>query len=119
MRLTHHGLCLGIERSDKVGGVLLLEPDARPERVTRIVLENAPGRIVNEDQPPLSAYVSEGQGADHVGPDGLDLMGFAPIDVGAAGDAGGVEDVGGLNIGDVGLERAAILEAAGAVDVVD
>ncbi|KAM1073706.1 hypothetical protein ACFX13_019034 [Malus domestica] len=34
--------------ADKVGGVILLEPDARLERVTRIVLENAPRRPSRE-----------------------------------------------------------------------
>lgn len=112
---AHHGLGLGIERSDKVGGILLLEPDTRPERVSGVVLENAAGGVVNEHEAAVPAQVGEGQGPYDVGPDSLDLMRFAPVDVGAAGDSGGVEDVGGLDGGDVGFEGAAVLEAAGAV----
>lgn len=84
-----------------------------------IVLEDAAGGVVDEDEALLPADVGEGEGADDVGADGLDLVGLAPVDVGASGDAGGVEDVGGVDGGDVGLEGGAVLEAAGAVDVVD
>lgn len=42
------------------------------------------------------AHVGEGQAADQVGADRLDLVVLAPVHVGAPGDAGGVEDVRGL-----------------------
>ena len=44
---THHGFGLGIERSNKVGSILLLESNTRPEWMTRIILKNAPGSIIN------------------------------------------------------------------------
>jgi hypothetical protein len=112
---THHCLGLGIERSDEVGRVLLLEPDSRPERVTRIVLEDTPSGVVDQHQAFLSAHVGQGQSSDDIGPDGLDLVGLAPVHVGSAGDSGGVEDVGGLHGRQVGDERRAVLETAGAV----
>ena len=46
-------------------------------------------------------------------------MRFAPVDIRAAGDAGGVEDMGGLDGGDVGLEGGAVLEAAGTIHEID
>lgn len=85
----------------------------------RIVLEDAAGGVVDEDQPLLPAHVSQRQRADDVGADRLHLVRLAPVDVGAAGDAGGVEDVGGLDGGDVGLEGCPVLEPARAVDVDD
>lgn len=116
---SDHCFGLGIERSDKIGSVLLLEADTGAERVGGVVLEDASGGVVDEDEAFLPADVGERERADDIGADGLDLVGLAPVDVGAAGDAGGVEDVGGLGGGDVGLEVGPVLEAARAVDVVD
>jgi len=83
--------------------------------VIGVVLEDAVGGVVDENEAVVAADVGEGEGSDDVGSDGLDFVGFAPIDVGAARDAGGVEDVSGLELGYVGLEGGAVLEAAGAV----
>lgn len=80
--------------------------------MTRIVLEDTPGGEVDQDQAFLSAHVGQGQSPDHVGPDGLDLVGLAPVHVGPAGDPRGIEDVGGLHGRQVGNERRAVLEAA-------
>lgn len=100
---THHGLSLGIKRADEIRRILLLEPDPGPERMLRVVLENAPGGIINQNQTPLPAHIGQGEGSDDVGPYGLDLVRLAPVDVGAAGDAGGVDDVGGVVGGQVCL----------------
>lgn len=80
-----------------------------------VVLENAPCGVVNEHKAAFTADVGECQRPHNVGADGLHLVGLAPVDVGAAGDAGGVEDVGGIDGGEVGFEGGAVLEAAGAV----
>lgn len=111
----YHGLGFGVERSNEVGGVLLLEPDPRAERVARVVLEDAPRGVVDEHEAPGAADVGERERAADVGADGLDAVGLAPVDVGAAGDARGIEDVGGRDLVDVGLELGAVLEPAGAV----
>lgn len=116
---THHGLGLGIERSDEVRGVLLLKPDAGAKGVARIVLEDTPGGVVDQDEALPSANVSQGEGPHDVGPDGLDLVGLAPVNVGPAGDAGGIEDVGRLDGHQVGLERRAVLQATGPVGEID
>lgn len=87
--------------------------------MTGIVLEDASSGIVDENQAFLSADVSEREGSDDVGADSLDLVGLTPVDVWAAGDAGGVEDVSRIDGGDVSLEGGAVLEAAGAVDEVE
>lgn len=112
---AHHGLSLGIEGSDEVGRVLLLEPDSRAKRVTRIVLEYTSSGVVDKDQASLSAHVSKCQGSDHVGSNGLDLMRFAPIHVWTSRHTGGVKDMGGFDGGEVGLEGSTVLEATGTV----
>lgn len=118
-RELYHGLSLGVERSDKIRSILLLEADAGSEGVTGIVLEDAAGGVINENQTFVSADVSKRKGADDISPYGLDLMRFAPVDVGPTGHPGRVEDVGGLDGGDIGFEGGAVLEAAGAVGEVN
>lgn len=113
---SHHGLGLGIEGSDEIRRILLLKSDSGLDRMIRIVLEDASSGIIDQNQASLPADVSESESPDDVGADGLDLVGLAPVDVGAAGDTGGVEDVSGIDSGDVGLEGGAVLETAGAVD---
>jgi len=83
--------------------------------VIGVVLENATGGVVDENEAVVAADVGESEGSDDVGSDGLDFVGLAPVDVGAARDAGGVEDVGGLEEGYVGFEGGPVLEAARAV----
>lgn len=84
-----------------------------------IVLEDAAGGVINENQAFVSAEVSEREGTDDISPYGLHLVGFAPVDVGPARHPGRVEDVGGLGGADVGFEGGSVLEAAGAVGEVD
>lgn len=117
--MAHHGFGFGIEGSNKIGGFFLLEADPGIERVRGIVLENAAGGVINENQPSLAAHIGQAQGSDHIGSNGLDLMRLAPVDVGAAGYTGGVEDVGRLHGGDVGLEGGAVLEATGPIRKID
>lgn len=85
----------------------------------RIVLEYTSRRVVDEHQALLPAHVGQRQRADNISADRLHLVGLAPVDVGAAGDAGGVEDVSGPDVGDVGLDGGPVLESARSVDVVD
>lgn len=116
---NYHGLGLGVKRSNEIGRVLLLEPDTRSERVLIVVLEDATRRIVDEHQPLLSAHVGQRQRADDVCPDRLHLVGLAPVDVRPAGDAGGVEHVRRRRPRQVVLQLGPVLEAAGAVLVLD
>ncbi len=101
---THHGLGLGIKRSDKVGRVLLLEPDTRSESMTRIILEDTAGGVVDQHKALVSAYVSQSECPNNVGSNGLDLVGFTPVHVWSARDAGRVEDMARLHGCDVGFE---------------
>lgn len=115
MKKSYHGLGFGVEGADEVGRVFLLEPDPGAELVRVVVLEDAPGGVVDEHEAAAAADVGEGERADDVGADGLDAVGLAPIDVGATRDAGGVEHVRGRGGVDVGLQLRAVLEPAGAV----
>ena len=80
-----------------------------------VVLEDASRGVVDEDEPAAPADVGERERAHDVGADGLGAVRLAPVDVGAARDARGVEHVRGRRGVDVGLERRAALEPAGAV----
>lgn len=80
-----------------------------------VVLEDAARGVVDEQDPSAPADVGERERAHDVGADGLGAVRLAPVDVGAARDARGVEHVGGRGGVDVGLELGAVLEPAGAV----
>lgn len=117
--VAHHGFRLGIEGSNEIRDFILLEPNPRVKRMSRIVLENAASGVINQDQPSLTAHIGQAQGSDHIGSNGLDLMRFTPVDVRAAGDSSGVEDMGGLDGGDISLEGGAVLETARAISEID
>lgn len=118
-RKSHHCFGFGVKGSDKIGRILLLESDTRPERMRGVVLENATGCVVNQHQALLPAHVSKRQRSDDIRTDRLHLVRLAPVDVRAAGHSGGVEDVCGLYGGDVGLEGCPVLQATRAVNVVE
>ena len=118
-RETYHGLGLGVEGPCEIGSVLFLEPDAGSERVILIVLEDASGGVVDEQDPILAAHVGEREGPSHVGPYGLGLVRLAPVHVGPARHAGRVEHVGGLRLRYVLLQRGPVLQAARPVREVD
>jgi len=117
--LPYHGLSLGIERTDKVRSILLLEPNTRPERMARIILKDTACSIINQDQTFLPAKVSQRQCADHIGSYGLDFMGFAPVDVRPASNAGSVENMSGINGNQVGFEGGSVFKATGTIGEVD
>lgn len=94
---TNHSLGFGVERSGEIGGVFFLEANTRAKGMIRVVLEDAASGVIDEYESLVPANISKGEGADHVGPDGLHLVGLTPVDVGAACDTGGVENVGGLH----------------------
>jgi hypothetical protein len=84
-----------------------------------IILEDTTSGVVNQNQAFLSADVSEREGASDISTNGLNLVRLAPVDVRTAGDTRGIEDVSGINGGQVGFEGGTILETAGAVGVGD
>lgn len=84
-----------------------------------IVLEDASSGIVDEDETSLPAHIGQGQGAHHVGPDGLHLVRFAPVHIRPPRHSSRVEHVGRLHLGYVRFQGRPVLEAAGAVSEVD
>lgn len=116
---SHHCFGFGVEGSGEIGSVFLLESDTRPERMTRIVLENATRRVIDQNESLLPANVGECECSGDVRADGLDLVRLAPVDVRTPGDTGGVEDVARLHGFDVGDDRLTILKTTGAVSVGD
>lgn len=109
---SNHGLGLRVEGTGEIGSVVLFEPDSGSERMTGIVLEDATGGVVEEDEAVVAADVGESEGSDDVGSDGLNLVGFAPVHVGPACDSSGVEYVGGLDLSYVLFEGGPVLETA-------
>lgn len=109
-------LGLGVKAPRKVRLILLLEP-LPPHWVLLIILVNAPRRKHSAVHSPQEAAVREVQRAHHVAPDRSLLIILAPVNIRAAGDAGGVEDVGGHHAVDLGEDGLAVLHAdRGAVD---
>ena len=87
--------------------------------MTRIILEDTSGGVVDQHKALVSAHVSQSECPNNVGPNGLDLVGFTPVHVWSARDAGRVEDMARLHGCDVGFEWRTVLEAPRAVNEVD
>lgn len=116
---SYHRFGLGVEGSDKIGLVLLLEPNTRTERMSRIVLENTTRGVIDQHQTLFPAHVGKRQRANNVGADCLHLMGLAPVDVGPTRHTGGVENVRRTDGGDVGLEGGPVLQPTRPVNIFD
>ena len=82
-------------------------------RMLLVILVNAPRSEHGNVDALEEAGVGEVEGADDVAADGGLLVVLAPVDVGAAGAAGGVEDVGGLDAVELGEDGLAVLHADG------
>ena len=66
----------------------------------------------------LQTQVGKIAGSNHVGSDGVGLVGFAPINVGAAGDTGSVQDVSRLVLVELlGNSFAVLKTAIGGLDL--
>lgn len=89
----NHGFNLGIEGSDEVGSFLLLESDLGSKLVSIVVFKDTSSGVIDEYETSLPAQVGESQSPNHVGPDRLHFVRFAPVNVRPTRHAGGVEDV--------------------------
>jgi len=107
----HQGLGEGVEGAHEVGLVLLLEADAATHGVGGVVLEDAASGEVGHVDAAGLAGVAQGQHPGHVCADRLKPVALAPVHVRTTGDAGGVEDVGGLDAVELRLELGALLQA--------
>ena len=107
----HVALSLRVEALVEVGDVVLREANAGSEWVGVVVFEYASRCVNGAVNSALVAQIGEVERADDVGADRLGHVILAPVDVWTAGDAGGHEDVGGLDVvelrGDVGAVLAA------------
>ncbi len=107
----HVSLRLGVEAFVEVGFVLFGEANSRPEGMGVIIFENAPGGVDGAMNVPFVAKVGNVKRTDDIGADGLGFVIFAPINVGTAGNAGGVEDVGGSDGVELQCHVGAVLDA--------
>lgn len=69
-----------------------------------VVLENTARSIIDQNQTLFSADVGQGERSDHIGPNSLDLVRLAPVDIRPASDTGSVEYMSRLDVGDVSFE---------------
>ncbi len=110
-------LGLGVEATVKVRLVGLEVAGAVPG-VRLVVLVDAASGEDGDVNALEEAGVGQVEGADDVGAHGGLLVVLAPVDVGAAGGTGSVQDVGGLDPLELGQDGLAVLHAdGGAVDL--
>lgn len=115
----HISLRLGVEALVEVGFVFFGEANARPEGVSVVIFEDAPSGVDGAVDVAFIAQVGNVECANDVGTDSLGFVIFAPINVGTAGNAGGVEDVGGLDRVELGGHVGAVLDACRGKDDLD
>ena len=108
----HVSLGFAVKGSVKVGNVLLGKADSGSLGVLFVVHKDATGGVDGAVNVSLETQIGQIQGSDDVGSDGFGLVRFAPIDVGTAGDAGGVQDVRGLVFVQLLGNGLAVLETA-------
>lgn len=108
--LFHVGFGLGVEAASKVGRVGLEKTWAVPG-VLLIVLVDAAGGEDGAVDALQEAAVGQVEGADDIGPHGFLLVVLTPVDVGATGAAGGVEDMGRLDAVELLEDLLAVLHA--------
>lgn len=95
-QILHKSLGVGVEGGVEVGLVLFGEGSAT-DRVGIVVLKDATSGIKSMVNPFSIADVSNGEGAHHIGADGLLLVVLTPIHIGTAGHASGIEHMCGLD----------------------
>jgi len=103
-------LGLGVEAALEVGRVRLQISRAVPGMGIVVLVDAAGGEHGAVDALEVAA-VGQVQSPDHVGAHRLLLVVLAPVDVGAAGAAGCVEDVRGLYAVELGQDALAVLHA--------
>ncbi len=76
-----------------------------------VIFEDAPGGVDGAVDVAFIAQVGDVESANDIGTDSLGFVIFTPINVGTAGNAGGIEDVGGLDTVELGGHVGAVLDA--------
>jgi len=94
----HVSLGLTVEGTIKVGEIFFGETDARSQRMSVVVLEDATSGIDSAMDVTDITTVSNVQSSDDIGTDSLRLVVLAPINVGATGDASSHENVRRLDL---------------------
>lgn len=102
----------GVEAADKVGSILLLEASTA-HGVLLIILVDASSRKYGAVNTSLGTLIGQRQSANDVGANSLLLVVLAPVDVGSASAASGVEDVRGLDLVEHLGDTSGILHADG------
>lgn len=95
-QILHESLGVGVEGGVEVRLVLFGEGSAA-DRVGIVVLKDAASGVESMVNPFGIANVSNGEGAHHIGADGLLLVVLTPIHIGTAGHASGIEHMRGLD----------------------
>lgn len=108
----HVSLGLAVEGAVKVRSILLGKANARSLGVLLVVDKDASGGVDGAVNSAFQTQIGKIEGSDDVGADGVGLVGFAPINVGASGDTSGVQDVSGLELIELLGNGFAVLKAA-------
>ena len=107
----HVSLGFAVKGSVKVGRVLFGKANSGSLGVLFVVDKDAAGGVDGAVDASFQTQVGQVEGSNDVGSDGFGLVGFAPVNVGASGDSGGVQDVGGLVLVQLLGDGLAVLEA--------
>jgi hypothetical protein len=94
----HVTLGLTVEGSIKVGEILLSETNAGSQRMGFVVLEDATGSIDSNVNITEHAQVSNVQGSNDVGTNGVGLVVLAPVNVRTTGDTSSHEGMRRLDL---------------------
>ena len=101
--LLHISLGFAVKRLGKVGEILLRKSDAGAQWVFVVILKDTAGGVDGAMNALRVAKVRHIESANDVDADRFWLVIFAPIDVGAAGNARRHEDVTRLDVVELGL----------------
>jgi len=103
---------LGVKRAVKVGRVFLGKANAAAHLVLVVVRKDAACGKVGEVNASAFANVSYVERTQHVGPQRVNLVAFAPVDVWSPSDACSANDVRWLECVNLGLDACTVVETA-------
>jgi len=108
--LFHMSFCFRVEAALEIGRVRFCKTGST-NGVSLIVMIDTTGGKNGAVDASKEAAIGKVEGSDHVGSHGFFLVILAPVDIGAAGTTGTVQNMGGLDLVELGLDGFSVLHA--------